>query len=420
MFSTFTLRRTAIESIAGLRAVATRAVSRKYRNLLILAAAAVIAFVVPWELKIRADFKVLARSEATVRSETKGIIVEVLVREGSRVAKGDVLARLRDFDKQQTISELTGNLAAKQSELALLRAGARREEVDRKQRLVETKRVEVSNARRNQEQRNQLAQTLERKRSELELDQQNRTRTRELVAGGLEPRANLEKAETAVRVREKEIGEIEAAIRVVSEASDREADLKERELAEAESELRLMKAGSRPELIRQIEAEVDKLAKRVALLDQELDKTEIRAPIDGIVTTPFVERKLNQHLDPADNVGGSNELLKIVDISRVTVEMLVPEREMADVQRGNPVWMKARSLPSRDLQGRVEFIATVAQSVNGQQMVVVRTELQNDELLLKPEMTGVAKIYCGERRIIDLITRRLTFWLRTEFWDLLP
>jgi hypothetical protein len=82
--------------------------------------------------------------------------------------------------------------------------------------------------------------------------------------------------------------------------------------------------------------------------------------------------------------------------------------------------MKARSLPSRDLQGRVEFIATVAQSVNGQQMVVVRTELQNDELLLKPEMTGVAKIYCGERRIIDLITRRLTFWLRTEFWDLLP
>jgi multidrug resistance efflux pump len=221
-------------------------------------------------------------------------------------------------------------------------------------------------------------------------------------------------------VREKEIGEIEASIRVVSEASDREADLKERELAEAESELRLMKAGSRPELIRQIEAEVDKLAKRVALLDQELDKTEIRAPIDGIVTTPFVERKLNQHLDPADNVGGSNELLKIVDISHVTVEMLVPEREMADVQRGNPVWMKARSLPSRDLQGRVEFIATVAQAVNGQQMVVVRTELQNDELLLKPEMTGVAKIYCGERRIIDLITRRLTFWLRTEFWDLLP
>jgi len=414
MFSTYTLRRTAVESIAGLRAVATRAAFRKYRNLTILAGAVVIAFVGRWELKIPAEFKVFARNEIVVRTETEGIIVEMLVREGSRVSKGDVLARLRDFEKQQKISELAGNLEAKRSELALLRAGARPEELDRKQKLVETKRVELSNARRNQEQRNQLNQTLERKRSELQLDEQNFARARELVGSGLAPRIDLEKAETAVTVREKEIGEIEAGIRVISETSDREADLKGRELAEAQSEWRLMKAGSRPEQIHQVEADVGRLMKEVALLDQELGKTEIRAPIDGIVTTPFVERKVNQHLDP----GG--ELCKIVDVSRVTVEMQVPEKEMVDVRPGNPVWMKARSLPSVDLQGRVDFIAPVAQTVNAQQMVVVRSDLQNDGLLLKPEMTGVAKIYCGNRRIIDLFTRRIVRWIRTEFWDLLP
>ena len=163
-----------------------------------------------------------------------------------------------------------------------------------------------------------------------------------------------------------------------------------------------------------MEAEVDKLANQVRILDQELGKTEIRAPIDGIVATPFVERKLNQHLSPGE------ELCRIVDTSRVTVEMQVPEKELADVRPGNPVWMKARSLPSVDLQGRVDFIAPVAQTVNGQQMVVVRSELQNDEFLLKPEMTGVAKIYCGDRRIVDLFTRRVIRWVRTEFWDLLP
>jgi putative peptide zinc metalloprotease protein len=414
MFSTYTLRRTAAESLAGLRAVATRAAYRKYRNLAIAAVAVAIAFVGHWELKIPADFRVLPRNESTVRTETEGIIVEMLVREGSRVAKGDVLARLRDFEKQQTISELRGNLEAKRSELALLRAGARPEEVDRKEKLVETKRVEFSNARRNQEQRSQLEQALDRKRSELELDQQNLTRTRQMVTNGLSPRVDLDRAETAVKVREKEIGEIQASIRVVTESADRESDLKARELAEAESELRLMQAGSRPELIRQIEADVNRLIKKVALLDEELNKTEIRAPIDGIVTTPFVERKLNQHLDPGD------ELCKIIDISRVTVEMQVPEKEMVDVRPGNPVWMKARSLPSIDLQGRVDFIAPVAQTVNDQRMVVVRSELQNDELLLKPEMTGVAKIYCGDRRIIDVMTRRVVRWVRTEFWDLLP
>ena len=175
-----------------------------------------------------------------------------------------------------------------------------------------------------------------------------------------------------------------------------------------------MQAGNRPEQIRQVEADVDRLTKQVAILDQELGKTEIRAPIDGIVATAFVERKLNQHLSPGD------ELCRIVDMARVIVEMQVPENELADVRPGNPVFMKARSLPSLDLQGRVDFIAPVAQAVNSQQMVVVRSEIQNDDLLLKPDMTGVAKIYCGDRRIVDLMTRRMIRWIRTEFWDLLP
>jgi multidrug resistance efflux pump len=175
-----------------------------------------------------------------------------------------------------------------------------------------------------------------------------------------------------------------------------------------------MRAGNRPEQIRQVEADVNRLAKEVANLDQELGKTDVRAPIDGIVTTPFVERQLNQHLEP----GG--ELCKIVDITRVTAEMQVPEKEMVDIRPGNLVWMKARSLPDVDFQGRVDFIAPVAQTLNAQQIVVVRSDLQNDNLLLKPEMTGIAHIYCGDRRIINLITRRLVRWIRTEFWGLLP
>jgi multidrug efflux pump subunit AcrA (membrane-fusion protein) len=414
MFSTFTLRKTAMESVAGLRAIAARAAVHRFRNAGIVAAAILISLIGRWELKVPADFKVLARSELAVRPETGGVIVEMLVHEGTQVAQGDVLARLRDFDKQQKISGYTGEFEKKRSELALLRAGARPEEIDRKLRLVETKRVEVSNARRNQEQRSQLAQTLERKKSELKLDQQTLSRARELFAGGLIPRAEVEKAETAVTVREREIGEIEASIRVVTETADREADLKGRELQEAEAELRLMQAGSRPEQIRQVEGEVASLERQLRILNEEMGKTEIRAPIGGVVATPFVERKLNQYLAAGD------ELLKIVDIASVTIEMQVPEKEMADVRIGHVVWMKPRSFPSLDLEGRVDFIAPVAQTIGGQQMVVVRSELANQNMLLKPEMTGVARIYCGERRIAELATRRITRWIRTEFLHLLP
>jgi multidrug resistance efflux pump len=270
------------------------------------------------------------------------------------------------------------------------------------------------NARRNQEQRNQLEQTLERRKSELELDQQNLKRYTDLFASGLVARADLDKAETAVKVREREISETEAAIRVVAETADREADLKARELAEAESELRLMLAGSRPERIREVQAEVTKLESQLAILDAELTKTDVRSPIDGIVATPFVERKLNQYLEAGD------EFCRIVDTRQVTVEMQVPENELSEVKPGNRVVMNVRSFPTDDFEGRVDFIAPVAQTVLDQQMVVVRSELDNLNQKLKPDMTGVARIYCGERRIVDLATRRLRRWVRAEFWHLLP
>src|SRR5262249_4557872 len=144
-FSTYTLRRTASESIAGIRAVAARTAFRRARNAGILAVALIVSIVGRWELKIPAESRVLARSEMTVRPETSGIVIEMLVHEGSRVAKGDVLARLRDFSKQQRISDLKGELERKTSELALLRAGARQEEIDRKQKVVDTKLVELQN-----------------------------------------------------------------------------------------------------------------------------------------------------------------------------------------------------------------------------------------------------------------------------------
>jgi len=170
MFSTYTLRKTAAESFAGVRAVASRTAIKKFRNLGIAAAAIFVAVVGHWDLKINANFKILARNEIAVRAETAGIVAEMMVHEGSWVRKGDILARLRDFDKQQKVSQIYGELQEKRSELALLRAGARPEEIDQRQRQVETRQVEFVNARKNQEEMNRLQQVLRTKKSLLESD----------------------------------------------------------------------------------------------------------------------------------------------------------------------------------------------------------------------------------------------------------
>src|SRR5262249_57668252 len=106
--------------------------------------------------------------------------------------------RLRDFDKQQRFSELSGNFESKKHELELLMAGARPEEIETKERQVATKRMELENARRNQEQRNQLTQTRELKKSQLTLEKQTLARTKELVARGLAPPPDPQKPQTAL------------------------------------------------------------------------------------------------------------------------------------------------------------------------------------------------------------------------------
>ncbi len=387
MFSGLTIKRTATEPVAGAKALVARAAFKKYRNLGIAFVLLLATFVIPWELRIASDFRILPRQEAVVRSETEGTVAEIMVREGSRVEAGDVIAVLYDFDKDRDLSLINGQLEQKQAELALLVAGPRAEEVDRAERLVATKETELTNVRRNLQQRTQLEQGLVREQTELRLAEIEFGRTRDLFEEGLGPRVDMEKAETEFEIQRSAVAETATSLDILTESNDREEDLKERELAESRSALVLLRAGFRSEEIQQRQAEVRTLESQRKILDEEVKKSTIRAPISGTVVTPFVERLLHSHLLPGD------ELARIVDVDRVSAEMLVPEKEMADVHPGSPVMLKVRSYPARDFQGRVDFIAPVAETIGTERFVKVRTELPNEDAALKAEMTGVAKVH---------------------------
>jgi multidrug resistance efflux pump len=130
-------------------------------------------------------------------------------------------------------------------------------------------------------------------------------------------------------------------------------------------------------------------------------------------------------------------IAKVFELENVTVQVAVPEREIAGVEVGQNVAVKVRAYPSRIFHGRITRIATTAQALNASasaapgagmlpsaaaggkssNVVLVITETDNREGLLKPGMTGVAKIYCGERRFIDLVMRRLSLTFKVEFWS---
>ena len=97
--------------------------------------------------------------------------------------------------------------------------------------------------------------------------------------------------------------------------------------------------------------------------------------------------------------------------------MAVPEKEVADVKIGQEVVLKARSFPGRTFTGRVMSIAPVAEEKEVQRVLTVRSEIANPDLLLRPGMSGNAKIIVGKRRLGQLLLRRVARSVRVEFWS---
>jgi HlyD family secretion protein len=402
-----------VESISGLKTLVSHVAVRKYRNATIAVLALLISIVGHWELKVRADFRILAQSDVTVYAGTSGTLTEVVAREGVRVRKGDLLARMDDYEKRSEANRIAGELEQKTNVLARLKAGATPEEIGLAQKRIEVKKIALDNVRKNHQERQRLEEILAQRKKNLELLMEEANAQKELVERGLAARITWQVAQNAVEVKEREIGEAEAAIRAFNESAERESDLLARELAAEQSALVLLKAGTRPQDIRAAEAEVNTLESLLAALNQEFVKYEIRAPIDGTVATPFPERKTGQRL-----VTG-NEFLRLVDTAAVTAELLVPEKDMENVKPGNNVWLKARGLNDW-FQGRVDEIGPVVITEDNQQVIPVRVRLENADNALKPAMTGVAVIYCGQRRIIDIMTLRIRRWIKTDVLTLLP
>ena len=67
---------------------------------------------------------------------------------------------------------------------------------------------------------------------------------------------------------------------------------------------------------------------------------------------------------------------------------------------------------------RLSLEAALARLTTRQRTVLVRSELDNRDGVLRAGTTGYAKIYCGERRLGGLILRRGVRSVRTEFWSL--
>jgi putative peptide zinc metalloprotease protein len=317
------------------------------------------------ELKVSGQFAILPSRNAEVRGEVEGIIEEIFHDEGDIVEKGAPIARLGDREYSSELDKIKAQIAENKAQLKLLLAGARPEEI-------------------------QLAKT------------------------------RLAKAEERLKYANKDLDMDKALLekQIISQKNFTETEgmsvVRSKELEEAKEELRLLQAGSRKEEIEALEAKIGSLEAQQQFLARQVQSLTVTSPISGIITSHKLREKIGQNVKKGDLIATVNEM------KNVTAEISVPEKEIADVRLGEKVVLKAQAYPNLSFEGTVSSIAPIASKQTesrDERTIIVMTSLDNSSMLLKPEMSGNAKIYCGDQPLINIIGRRLVRFVRVEFWS---
>jgi HlyD family secretion protein len=182
----------------------------------------------------------------------------------------------------------------------------------------------------------------------------------------------------------------QAALRE-ARAAQREArangELRRKELARLE-ELRRRDVASEADLdvklnqLRVSEAEVERLAARVAQLELDLEDTVLRAPSDGLVLEKLKE--VSEIAVPG-GFAGSGELIRMANLAELRAELDVNESDLSKVRLGLPAEVVPDAYPERRYAASVVKLAPQIDRQKGTLEVEVR--ILEPDAMLRPDMS---------------------------------
>jgi HlyD family secretion protein len=231
--------------------------------------------------------------------EVPGRVASVPVRRGDLVTTGQLLAQLDDTLQKLTVDSRVKDQAAAQTDLALLEAGTRKEDVA------------------------SAADEVHAATASEDLARKSADRVRVLFAQGALPQAEVDKA-----------------------GADLDHALAERR--SLEQRLEAMRRGSRPEEIARSRARVDQARAQLALEEERLARFALRANAAGEVTD--VEVKAGEMA----TVGTS--AVTLADTHHPYVDVFVPQGELGGLRAGTPATVRVDA-SSAPLEASIEYIA---------------------------------------------------------------
>ena len=213
--------------------------------------------------------------------------------------------------------------------------------------------------------------------------------------------AELEVARASVAQREADIARTEARLRNAERTLTRQRELEAEGFASAQAldtalsdyesaqaDVLSAQAGllNAKAVVRQREASLSQ-----AQLD--LDRTEIRSPVDGVV--------IERDVDVGQTVAASLQAPKLFSIAQDLTDMQIAtnidEADIGRVEVGQTATFQVDAYPRRRFQGTVRQVRLAAQDVQDVQAYTVIIEAPNENQALLPGMTANVSIIVAER-----------------------
>lgn len=143
----------------------------------------------------------------------------------------------------------------------------------------------------------------------------------------------------------------------------------------------------------QFEYESQKATYDLAMLN--LENTEVRSPISGVVSERFAK--------VGNMIGTDQQLYRVTDFTPLMAILHVPEHEMSKIRKNQRAELRADALPNQLFVGHVERISPVVDTATGTFKVTVYVDQTED--LLRPGMFSRVRIVYDTRQNTRMIPR---------------
>ncbi|CAN7725122.1 efflux RND transporter periplasmic adaptor subunit [Bosea sp. LjRoot9] len=311
---------------------------------------------------VRATGTLTPVTTVLVGSQLSGQIVEILADYNSQVKAGQVVARLNS-DQIKTRRD------AAQADVSQARAD------------LMVKRAQLDRARSTRVRANSTIKDLEaqRDRTAAQLADAKRTfeRQNELFSRKAGSQQNLDTARTQVEVQTATLASCEAQITSAkAELNGLDADIL---LAEGQ--------------VQSGEAAISQRDAKLKDILIDLERTDIRSPVDGVV----VQRQVDLGQTVAASLSTPTLFLIAQDLRVIDIYANIDEADVGRLKVGQAVSFTVNAYPNRTFEGHVEMVRLGAQTIQNVVTYTGVVRVANSDMALLPGMTANLQVVTEDR-----------------------